>query len=155
MTDPFPASVTPRGGDAVLQGTIAPFTSAFVDYARDALGFRTDRPYHLLNNEIAGKWDWRSGGGGGFGGGYAGSLDELREALALNPQLRVIVAHGMTDLVTPYLASRFLVDQLPALGEPPRVALILYAGGHMMYLRAAVRGRLHEDARGFYRQNAG
>ena len=156
MVDPFPASVTPRGGDAVLQGTIAPFTSAFVDYAREALGFRTDLPYHLLSNEIAGKWDWRSGGGGGFGGGgYAGSLDELREALALNAQLRVTIAHGMTDLVTPYLASRFLIDQLPAFGDPPRIALSLYEGGHMMYLRGAVRARLHREAAGFYRAGAG
>jgi carboxypeptidase C (cathepsin A) len=154
--DPFPTSLTPRGGDAVLRGTIAPFTSGFVDYARDELGFRTDISYHLLSNEVSGKWDWRSGGSQGFGGqGYAGSLDDLREALALNPQLHVIVAHGMTDLVTPYFASRFLIDQLPQLGEAPRVTLKLYPGGHMMYLRAASRTRLHQDAGELYRAGAG
>jgi carboxypeptidase C (cathepsin A) len=154
--DPFPTSLTPRGGDAVLRGTIAPFTSGFVDYARDELGFRTDLSYHLLSNEVSNKWDWRSGGSGGFGGGgYAGSLDELREALALNPQLHVVIAHGMTDLVTPYFASRFLIDQLPKLGDTPRVTLKLYPGGHMMYLRAASRSRLHQDASELYRAGAG
>lgn len=151
IVDPFPESRSARGGDAVLQGSIAPFTTAFVGYARDELGYRTDRTYRLLNGEIAGRWDWRSGGMHGFGSqGFAGSLDELRELLALNPRLRVIVAHGMTDLVTPYFASRFLLDQLPKLGDAARVELKLYQGGHMMYLRASQRGRLHEDARAFY-----
>src|SRR5258708_7900267 len=77
VADPYPTSVTPRGGDAVLQNTIAPFTSGFVDYVRDELNFRTDLSYRLLNNEIFGKWDWRSGGLHGFGAqGNAGSLDE-------------------------------------------------------------------------------
>jgi carboxypeptidase C (cathepsin A) len=156
VADPYPTSLSPRGGDAVLQNTIPPFTSGFVEYARDELGFRTDLSYHLLNNAIFGKWAWRSGEAHGFGAqGYAGSLDELREALSLNPQLRVVVAHGMTDLVTPYFASRFLIDQLPKLGDTPRVVLKLYQGGHMMYLRAAGRARLHEDAVELYRATAG
>jgi carboxypeptidase C (cathepsin A) len=156
IIDPFPASPSPRGGDAILQGSIAPFTTAFVGYVRDELGFRTDRTYRLLNGEIAGRWDWRSGGVHGFGSqGFAGSLDELRELLALNPRLRVVVAHGMTDLVTPYFASRFLLDQLPKLGDAARVELKLYVGGHMMYLRASSRARLHEDARALYRGTAG
>ncbi|MBI3514465.1 MAG: peptidase S10, partial [Proteobacteria bacterium] len=151
IVDPYPNSVTARGGDAILQGTIAPLTTGFVAYARDALGYRTDLPYRLLNGEVGGKWDWRSGGGPG----PAGSLDELREALALNPRLRIVVAHGMTDLVTPYFASRFLIDQLPKLGDAARVTLKLYPGGHMMYLRPGSRGRLHQDALELYRATAG
>jgi carboxypeptidase C (cathepsin A) len=157
IADPFPTSPTPRGGDAVLQGTIAPFTTAFVAYARDELGFRTDQPYRLLNGAVSNKWDWRGAGGGqGFGGGgFAGSLDDLREALSLDPRLRVVIAHGMTDLVTPYFASRFLIDQLPKLGDPARVSLKLYAGGHMMYLRPAARGPLHRDALDLFRATGG
>jgi carboxypeptidase C (cathepsin A) len=155
IDDPFPDSRSARGGDAVLQGSIAPFTTAFVTYVRDELGFRTDRAYRLLNGEIAGRWDWRSGGVHGFGSqGFVGSLDELRELLSLNPRLRVLVAHGMTDLVTPYFASRFLLDQLPRLGDAARVDLTLYAGGHMMYLRAPSRARLHADAAALYRATA-
>ncbi|HUA55581.1 MAG TPA: hypothetical protein VMB81_25580 [Candidatus Sulfotelmatobacter sp.] len=154
--DPFPASLGPRGGDAILQGTIAPFTTAFVGYARDELGFKTDQPYHLLNGRVSNKWDWKSGGlSGDFGEGFPGSLDELREALALNPRLRVVIAHGMTDLVTPYFATHYLIDQLPALGPEPRVVLKLYAGGHMMYLRPAMRAQLHQDAAELYRATAG
>jgi carboxypeptidase C (cathepsin A) len=156
IVDPYPSSPTTRGGDAILQGTIAPLTTGFVEYARAELGYRTDLPYRLLPGEIGGKWDWRSGGGGQ---GPVGSLDELREVMALNPKLRVVVAHGMTDLVTPYFASRFLIDQLPRLAakpeDDPRVVLKLYPGGHMMYLRPPSRGRLHRDAVELYRATAG
>jgi carboxypeptidase C (cathepsin A) len=83
-------------------------------------------------------------------GGYAGAADSLRQALADNPQLKVTVAHGMTDLVTPYLTSRFVLDRLPSSLTNGRVSFNLYAGGHMMYLRALSRARLHADAAKLY-----
>jgi carboxypeptidase C (cathepsin A) len=62
----------------------------------------------------------------------------------------VIVAHGMTDLVTPYMTSRFVIDRLPPSLTEARVTLNLYAGGHMMYLRSGSRARLHADAAKLY-----
>ena len=88
--------------------------------------------------------------GYGTGGGYVGAGDALREALAANPQLGVVVAHGMTDLVTPYMTSRFAIARLPPSLTEGRVTLSLYAGGHMMYLRSASRARLHADAAKLY-----
>ncbi|WP_245469059.1 hypothetical protein, partial [Mesorhizobium sp. M7D.F.Ca.US.004.01.2.1] len=32
---------------------------------------------------------------------------------SLNPSLGVVIVNGYTDLVTPYLASRYLVNQIP------------------------------------------
>ena len=61
-----------------------------------------------------------------------------------------MVAHGMTDLVTPYMTSRFVIDRLPKELTDGRMTLNLYAGGHMMYLRAASRARLHADAAKLY-----
>jgi carboxypeptidase C (cathepsin A) len=66
----------------------------------------------------------------------------------------VLIAHGMTDLVTPYMTSRYVVDHLPANLTGSRVELKLYAGGHMMYLRSASRRRLHDDAQAFYQPDA-
>jgi len=34
-----------------LQGTIAPVTSAIVDYIQVGLGYKIDQPYHLLSYE--------------------------------------------------------------------------------------------------------
>jgi carboxypeptidase C (cathepsin A) len=131
--------------DPVLEASIAPFTRAFVAYARDELGFATEAPFELLSREVGRHWDWSSAGGRSS----LGASDALRRALAVQSKLRALVAHGMTDLQTPYMMSRYVVDHMPA-ELRPRVALKLYEGGHMMYLRAGSRHRLRDDALAFY-----
>lgn len=142
--DPDPWGVDVED-DPILAGTLAPFTEAFVGYVRDELDFKTDMPFALLSNEVNRHWTWHEDNGWGA----TGASEALRRALALEPKLRVLIAHGMTDLQTPYMMSRFIVDQFPA-AERDRVDLRLYDGGHMMYLRAGSRHRLAEDARAFY-----
>lgn len=122
--------------------------SATADYLYSSLGVRTDIPYVIQSNEVARRWDWWSGLT--ISGGYVGAAKQLREALAGNPALKLMVAHGMTDLVTPYLASRYLLDHLPPKVIADRVSLNLYSGGHMMYLRTASRNRLRTDAAKLY-----
>ncbi|HXP32306.1 MAG TPA: alpha/beta hydrolase [Stellaceae bacterium] len=146
-TDPNPWNGEAHD-DPVLDASVAPFTRGFVAYARDELGFKTDLPFKLLNGEVSRRWDWSSGRGGGSRG-TLGASDALARALALQPRLKVMIAHGMTDLLTPYMMSRYVADHLPA-AERGRVALKLYDGGHMMYLRASSRQRLHDDAQAFY-----
>ena len=68
----------------------------------------------------------------------------------LNPALQVLIAHGLTDLITPYFASRYLVDQLPPLAGAAPIELRLYGGGHMMYMRPESRRALKADARALY-----
>jgi carboxypeptidase C (cathepsin A) len=131
--------------DPVLDAAIAPFTSAFVAYARDELGYKTDQPFELLNYDVGRHWDW----GGRGAQRTIGASDALRRALALEPGLKVLIAHGVADLQTPYMMSRYVKDHMPdALGD--RIALKLYAGGHMLYLHADSRHRLHDDAASFY-----
>ncbi len=132
--------------DPVLDRSIAPFTSAFLAYAHDELGFKTDQPYELLNRAVGRRWDWRSGQRGFRA---LGASDSLRRALALDPRLRVMIAHGVTDLQTPYMMSRYIRDHMPA-ALSDRIALKLYLGGHMLYLRGDSRRRLHDDAQAFF-----
>jgi carboxypeptidase C (cathepsin A) len=66
----------------------------------------------------------------------------------------VLVAHGYTDLVTPYFASELILRQLD-LGDPPRVRAETYRGGHMFYIRDDSRHRLREDARRLYEGRTG
>ena len=148
--DPYPSSYTSEGGDPILAGINGPLTSGFVNYARDELNFKTDHRYLLLNGEVSHHWTWREGEGGGFGQGGPDASDDLREGLALEPRLHVLIAHGMTDLQTPYLGSRYVISQLPEKLTRDRITLALYTGGHMMYLRPASRAALHHDARAIY-----
>lgn len=146
-----PASSSPRGPDPVLDGVTPPLTSAFVDYVRGELGYRTDVTYRLLNREIAGKWDY---GTSPSNQGYAGVLDDLQRARALNPHLQVLVANGYTDLVTPYLMSRYLIGTLPPLAGADPVRLQVYEGGHMMYLRPDSRAALRQEVEGLVEAGA-
>ena len=62
----------------------------------------------------------------------------------------MLVAHGFTDLVTPYFASQVLLNQLPDFG-PDRVSLAVYPGGHMFYSRDGSRAAFRDDALRLYR----
>ena len=76
----------------------------------------------------------------------AESVTELRQILALDPKLKVLVAHGLFDLATPYFGSKILLDQLPAFATPPRVKLVVFPGGHMFYARDASRKAFRAEA---------
>jgi carboxypeptidase C (cathepsin A) len=140
--DAFPDTVSPQFEDPILAGTIAPVTSAIVDYIQTGLGYRIDQPYHLLNYEVNGKWDWNVTGEPQM----PSAVDDLKEALALDPKLRVMISHGMFDTVTPYFATQYIIDHVPAFGETSRLELKLHAGGHMHYNVAAARAELRADA---------
>jgi carboxypeptidase C (cathepsin A) len=145
--DPDPSSPEPRGPDPVLDRAVPAWTQAFVGYVRGELRYETDVTYRLLSQDVNGKWDY---GTGPSRQGYAGALDELQAGRVLNPALEVLVAHGYTDLVTPYLASRYLFGQLPPLAGAAPVTLRTYPGGHMMYTRPESRRALAADARALY-----
>jgi carboxypeptidase C (cathepsin A) len=145
--DPNPASTWPRGPDPVLDATVPLWTSAFVQYAQDELGFKSDATYRLLNREVRGKWDF---GTSPTRQGYAGVLDDIQNARAANRALEVFIATGYTDLITPYLAPSYLVNQLPPLEGASPIVIEDYAGGHMLYLRPDTRRALKRDVEAMY-----
>jgi carboxypeptidase C (cathepsin A) len=62
-----------------------------------------------------------------------------------------MIAHGYSDMVTPYAVSRYVLDHLPPLDGSDRTQLRLYRGGHMFYMDAGSRKAFSADARAFYR----
>ncbi|MEA2976843.1 MAG: hypothetical protein QOF19_2363 [Alphaproteobacteria bacterium] len=143
--DPFPEQRGSRGPDPVLDGFTRAYGGAFVGYARDQLGFKTEITYTLLSSDVSGKWEWREGGRGNPSVG-----DDLRILLAFNPSFRLIIAHGYSDLVTPYMASRYVIDHLPGADQGNRVQLRLYPGGHMLYIAEDSRKAFTADMKAFY-----
>jgi len=138
--DPYPTSRESHFSDPVLDDTRAPLTTAMTDLYQRVLNWRVDRPYQLLNREVSSHWSW------GRGRSAPEAVDDLRNELSNDAQVRVLVAHGANDLVTPYFATQLLLDQLPVYGSPDRVKLAVYAGGHMFYNRDASRKGLRDDA---------
>jgi carboxypeptidase C (cathepsin A) len=144
--DPFPESESRRGPDPLLDGFTRALGAAFVGYARNQLGFKTDVTYAVLSSEVNGKWEWDRGSRGS----PPSVGDDIREFLSLNPSFRLLVVHGYSDLVTPYGVSRYVIDHLPELGEPDRVQLKVYPGGHMFYFAERSRIDFARDAKAFY-----
>jgi len=146
IDDPNPESAAARGPDPMLDGVVRAYGGAFVGYARGELGFKTEMTYNLLASDISGKWDWHDGSGRG----QPSVAEELRELLALTPSFRVLIAHGYSDMVTPYAVSRYVLDHLPPPVADERAELHLYRGGHMFYIDPQSRHAFTADARTLY-----
>jgi carboxypeptidase C (cathepsin A) len=145
--DPDPTAAQSRFPDPVLEAMTAPLTSAIVDHLSRTLQWEvTDRRYQLLNGGVNGAWRW------GSGRSQPEAINELRAVLALDANLRVLVTHGFTDLVTPYFESELLLRQVPDYGEAGRVRLAVYPGGHMFYSRGASRIAFRDDVRRLYEE---
>ena len=87
--DPYPETPVARGPDPILDGMIRAYGSAFVGYARDELGFKTEMTYNLLAGGISGKWDWQQGHG------QPSVADDLRVLLGADA---VVPAHDRARL---------------------------------------------------------
>jgi carboxypeptidase C (cathepsin A) len=145
--DPFPYSYAARTGgyqDPILDDIIAPTTSAMVDFDTRVVGWKAEGAYEALSNDVGAKWS--------FEDATPESVTDLRQAMAIDPKMKVLIVHGYTDLSCPYFASRLIIDQIPPMGDPDRVKLRLYPGGHMFYSRSDSRAAMHRDAEAVYAQ---
>ena len=146
--DPFPAAANDNSPDAILDALRGPVTSAMLDLYAGRLDWRPGgapaRQYYLLNEATAREWDY------GRSNSRPEVMGAMRQFLALDPTTHVMVAHGLTDLVTPYFSSKLLLDQVPDLGLGERLQLRVYGGGHMFYSRDASRAALHGDAEALF-----
>ena len=146
--DPSPRARDSRFPDPVLEGFEAPVTSGMLTIYADKLNWRPDMVYHLSNDAAFAAWDW------GRGMGRPESLSALQAARSLDPHLRVLIAHGLYDLRTPYFTTVRQLRLLPPLAGAVPVRLSVYPGGHMFYFVDQSRKMLHDDAQGLLRDAA-
>ena len=123
----------------MLESIIAPTTTAMVDFVTRVVGWKTDARYNALSYEVGSQWDRDSRAL------RMGAVPDLRQAVAADPKLRVIIAHGWNDLSCPFMGSVLTVDQMPVMGDPTRVAVREYPGGHMFYSRPGSQAALRKD----------
>ena len=141
--DPFPYAPHQQTGDPILNGIIAPTTTAMVNFVTRTVGWKYDGRYNALSYEVNKLWHEDEDAS-------KGSVSQLREAVANDPGLRVLIAHGWDDLSCPFMASVLIVDQMPAMGDPTRVQVKSYPGGHMFYARADSQAALTGDVKALY-----
>ncbi len=141
--DPFPYAPDQQTGDPILNGIIAPTTSAMVNFVTQTVGWKYEGRYNALSYDVNKLWHQDDDAN-------QGSVSQLRESVANDPGLRVLVAHGWDDLSCPFMASVLVVDQMPAMGDPTRVQVKEYAGGHMFYTREDSQSSLSKDVKRLY-----
>lgn len=141
--DPFPWSPQQRSNDPLLDALIAPTTSAAVDFITREVGWKIDARYYALSYAVNAAWE--------RGKPADTPVTDLRKAIAADPKMHVMIAHGWDDLSCPYFASRLIIDQMPAFGRAERVDLRVYAGGHMFYSRTDSGAAFKRDAQALYR----
>jgi carboxypeptidase C (cathepsin A) len=146
MFDPFPYAPEQRANDPLLATLIAPTTTAMVDFVTHTVGWKVEARYNALSYEVATSWnrdqDLR-----------AGSVTQLRQAVAADPKLHVMIVHGWNDLSCPFMGSILTVNQLPIMGDPNRVSVHEFPGGHMFYTREASRVALRKDVMEMFSQH--
>ena len=141
--DPFPFAPEQRANDPILASIIAPVTTAMVDFVTRVVGWKVDARYNALSNDVNRLWER----GGDL---RKGAVPDLRGAVAADPKLRVLIVHGWNDLSCPFMGSVLTVDQIPVMGDPTRVAVHEFPGGHMFYTRESSRAELRKDVMEMY-----
>jgi carboxypeptidase C (cathepsin A) len=141
--DPTPFSPRSDADDQMRLGLHAPIISAMVTLYHEKLNWNVEGArYAFISEQASRQWDWGHGG--------AEAVTDFRKSLALDPNMRVLIAHGLTDVVTPYLETQMVLDQIPNYGDPSRVRFETYQGGHMFYSRDDSRRKFRDDARAIY-----
>ena len=132
--------------DPSFYGIDAGYTAAINSWARDTLGFETNREYQSIGREPGRNWEWSTGQGRGA---YLNVAPYIGQAMRQNSQLRVFNAQGYYDFATPFFGAEY---SLKRMGIPQdRVEFQYYDAGHMMYIRDEDRAKLSRDIRAFIR----
>jgi carboxypeptidase C (cathepsin A) len=136
-----------RAAEPELDGSLAPLTSAITHYLVTTLGYPADprHPYEVLSRDVSRRWKWDSHATA------PEAVSDLRAVLALDPKARALIANGASDLVTPYAATKLMVNAIEPLGsDPGRLTRKVYPGGHMFYTRDQSRTAFAGDVRKLY-----
>ena len=128
--------------NAELTSWLHSFTPAINYYLREDLNFKTDLKYFMFGPVHP--WD-RSRDNSG---------ENLRQAMAQNPNLDVMIQSGYFDGACTYFNAKYSMWQLDPSGKmKDRLSFKGYESGHMMYLRKADLETANEDIREFIKNS--
>lgn len=136
-------------GDASDNAISSAFKAALMAYMHDDLGVKWNRTYLAPgDDELSKQWRYRTTPDDqSYEPMFVNTARDLAEALRINPSLKVLVASGYYDLVTPFFDAEYTLNRHDILAE--QVRYTYYGGGHMMYVNEPSRTQLLDDARTF------
>lgn len=135
------------GGDRVdfnaeLTSWLHSFTPAINIYLREELNYKTDLKYYMFGPVFP--WDNEGNRTG----------ENLRQAMAQNPYLHVLIQSGYYDGACDYFNAKYSMWHLDPSGKlKDRLSWEGYRSGHMMYLRKDDLATSNEHLRNFILQS--
>jgi carboxypeptidase C (cathepsin A) len=129
--------------DPTSAAILPPYNSAFNNYLRTELNYKSDMPYRVFAYDEPGfrSWDW-----GNAEQGFPSTAGGLRSAMIKNPYMKILVMEGYYDLATPFAAANWTMDHLdlsPQFRES--VSYATYNAGHMVYIDRAEHNKMKKD----------
>ncbi len=110
--------------NAELTSWLHSFTPAMHIYLRDELDYKTDLKYNMFGPV----WPWNDKGDQ--------TGENLRQAIAENPSLHLLIQSGYYDGACDYFNAKYSMWQLDPSGRlQDRLSWEGYRSGHMLYLR--------------------
>ncbi len=150
VTDPFPDRDNHQGPEPTLSAAERVFTGGINTQLRQVLGLETERDYHTLSMEV--NETWKVDGKKHAFDIQIGATDDLRYGMALNPYMKVFIAHGYYDLVTPYFSSHRLSQHMKLTQEQKKNLILKhFKGGHMFYTWDESRKLFKSEIENLYR----
>ena len=138
----------PTLGDAASYSISSAYTAALMDYFARDLKVKMDRPYLTSNGKIYSKWNWRPvPAGKGWEPNYVNVTRKMGDAMRTNKDLKVMIASGYYDLITPFFDAEYTFSRNGILTD--RVDFKYYEAGHMMYTNHRELEALCNDMRSF------
>ncbi|MGB3150712.1 MAG: carboxypeptidase [Maribacter sp.] len=124
--------------NAEITSWLHSFTPAINYYLQEELNFKTDIKYNMFGPVRP----WNSEDDN--------TRDNLRQAMAQNPYLNVMVQSGYYDGATTYFNAKYTMWQVDPSGRmKDRFSFKGYRSGHMMYLRREDLKNANDDIRDF------
>lgn len=128
---------------AELTSWLHSFTPAINYYLQEELNFKTDIKYNMFGPVHP--WNDEDDT----------TRDDLRQAMAQNPYLHVLVQSGYYDGATTYFGAKYTMWQVDPGGRmKDRFEFKGYRSGHMMYLRREDLKQANDDLRAFIERTA-
>lgn len=135
--------------DAGSEAIGAAYKASLMVHMRNNLGVNWDRQYlSPADPELSPNWRYRTTpDGSGYEPTFVNTAHDLSAALRANPKLKVFIASGYFDLVTPFFDAEYTLNRHDI--PKDRLHYEYYQGGHMMYVNEEARVKLLEDSRAF------
>lgn len=143
-------SEKPHLGDAASYQISAAYTASLNHYFASELKIKMDRPY--ITSGGGSNWRWRTVPDTQYWEPMpVNTAPDLGETMRRNTAMKVMVASGYYDLITPFFDAEYTFDRNGIVKE--RVQMKYYEAGHMMYTHEPDLIQLSKDIREFISTN--